>query len=151
MAGKSTLDPDNYPGARKLHQPKGHDVKSLGPSDSSDSGSDMAGPGLLDDEALNLDRGTNADSEASRDDIADAGPSVGDQGMRGDSDRYGTGEHKTAGKDPRVRDALDVDTDRVVGEREAGLSDGLDQAEEAILGIDDEEIEEAAGREDDSL
>ena len=149
MAGKSTLDPDNYAGGRVAPQPKGHDVKSLGPSDSSDSGSDMAGPGLIDDDALNLDRGTNEDVEAGLDDVADAGPSVGDQGMRGDSDRYGTGEHRTAGKDPRVEDARDIDTDRVVGANEAGLGAGLDQAEEAILGTTDEENEKATGSRND--
>jgi len=45
----STLDPDKMPASRRTNpDPPGHDVKSLGPSDSSDSGSDMAGPGLVD-------------------------------------------------------------------------------------------------------
>jgi len=57
MSG-STLDPDNIPQRRRRHTAKGHDVASLGPSDSSDSGSDMKGPGLLDDDRLHLDRGT---------------------------------------------------------------------------------------------
>ena len=57
----STLDPENLvPSGNQVHV-KGHDVRSLGPSDSSDSGSDMAGPGLVNDDVLNLDRGTNAD------------------------------------------------------------------------------------------
>ena len=44
MSSKSTLDPDNFPsGSRRREAPKGHDVRSLGPSDSSDSGSDLAG------------------------------------------------------------------------------------------------------------
>jgi hypothetical protein len=64
MAG-STLDPDNIPaGRRRHHTQKGHDTRSLGPSDSSDTGSDMAGPGLIDDDVLHLDRGTNEDTEA---------------------------------------------------------------------------------------
>jgi hypothetical protein len=131
MPSRSTLDPENFPSGRKRKTLKGHDVKSLGPSDSSDSGSDMAGPGLVDDDVLRLDRGTNQDSEAGEDNVADAGPSVGDLGMDDTSDRYGTGEHLTAGKEPKVRVNADRDTDRVVDAREAGLGDGLDQAEEA--------------------
>ena len=42
MSGNSTLDPDNYPGGPRASDiPPGHDTRSLGPSDSSDSGSDM--------------------------------------------------------------------------------------------------------------
>jgi hypothetical protein len=139
MAGSSTLDPDNFPGARKQRNLKGHDTRALGPSDSSDSGSDMAGPGLVDDDALGLDRGTNQDSEAGADDVADSGPSIGDLGMDDNSDRYGTGEHLTAGKDPRIRTDADRDTDRIVGADEAGLGGGLDQAEEAQQGTTDEQ------------
>jgi len=40
MAG-STLDPDNIPASRGRKTVKGTDVKSLGPSDTSDSGSDV--------------------------------------------------------------------------------------------------------------
>lgn len=139
----STLDPDNLPLGHKREQTaKGHDTKSLGPSDSSDSGSDMAGPGLIDDDAIHLDRGTNSDIEAGKASSADAGPSVGDLDMDSDSDRFGTGEHQTAGKDPRVRANADVDVDQVVGPNGAGVGVGLDQAEEANLGITDEEIED---------
>jgi hypothetical protein len=45
----STLDPDNFPLERKRKTQKGHDARSLGPSDSSDTGSDMTGIGNLDD------------------------------------------------------------------------------------------------------
>jgi len=139
----STLDPDN----KALHTPvPGHDTKALGPSDSSDSGSDMAGPGLIDADALNLDRGTNEDSEAGRSDIADSGASVGDLGMDDNSDRYGTGVRQAAGKEPSSGADADRGFDRVVGADEAGLGGGLDQAEEAQLGITDEDLDEA-GRE----
>jgi hypothetical protein len=145
----STLDPDSFPpGGVSSPVPRGHDTRTLGPSDSSDTGADLAGPGLIDDDMLSLDRGTNEDTEAGRDDIADAGPSVGDLGMDDNSDRYGTGEHLTAGKDPRVRVNGDIGTDRVVGSSDAGLGGGLDQAEEARLGITDEEIEAARGNDD---
>lgn len=110
---RSTLDPDNFPARRNPQRLKGHDTKSLGPSDSSDSGSD----------------------------IVNAGRSVGDPEMDDNSDRYGTGERMAAGKEPRVRENADRDTDRVVGADEAGLGAGLDQAEEGRLGTTDEEIE----------
>lgn len=132
MAG-STLDPDNFPQRRQRKNLKGHDTGTLGPSDTSDSGSDMAGPGTVDDDRLNLDRGTNEDTEAGTKNVADAGPSVGDLGMDDNSDSAGTGEHLTAGKDPKVRPNQDRDVDRVVNEGEAGLGGGLDQAEEARL------------------
>jgi hypothetical protein len=140
----STLDPDNFPtGKRPRKTQKGHDTRALGPSDSSDTASDMAGPGLLDDDVLGLDRGTNQDSEGGRADVADCGPSIGDLDMDADSDRYGTGEDMAAGKDPAIRENADIDADRIVGPGEAGLGGGLDQAEEAQLGITDEEIEKA--------
>ena len=149
MAG-STLDPDNFPvNERRSKVQKGHDTRTLGPSDSSDSGSDMAGPGRVDDDFVNFDRGTNQDTEAGPDDIADAGASVGDFDMDDNSDRYGTGEHLTAGKEPNIDVDADHDTDRVVGADEAGLGGGLDQAEEAQRGRTDEEIEKEAGTEDD--
>ena len=136
----STLDPENLVPTATQQSIKGHDVRSLGPSDSSDSGSDMAGPGLVDDDMLGLDRGTNTDVESGSYDGVNAGAAVDDLEMNDNSDRYGTGEHLTAGKDPRVRVSSDIDVDRIVGPEEAGLSGGLDQAEEAQLGITDEEI-----------
>jgi hypothetical protein len=111
----STLDPDNVPVRKPEPVARGHDTRALGPSDSSDSGSDMAGPGLIDDDLLKLDRGTNQDIEAGRRGVAHAGPSIGDLGMDANSDRHGTGEHLTAGKDPDIRVNGDRDADRVVG------------------------------------
>jgi hypothetical protein len=68
--------------------------------------------------------------------------------MDDNSDRYGTGEHLTAGKDPDIRVNADRDADRVVGAEEAGLGRGLDQAEEARRGKTDEELarKKPAGR-----
>lgn len=150
MAG-STLDPDNFPArGRRRKTLKGHDTKALGPSDSSDSGSDMAGPGLTEDDLVGLDRGTNQDTEAGAHNIADAGPSIGDLNMDDNSDRYGTGEHLTAGKDPRLDVNADRGVDRVVRGEDAGLGGGLDQAEEAQLGMTDEEIEREARKKDDN-
>jgi hypothetical protein len=45
----STLDPENFPHGRERKTPKGHDVRALGPSNSSDTGSDLTGLGPLDD------------------------------------------------------------------------------------------------------
>ena len=54
MTGTSTLDPDNFPEAPDRSLGKGHGVDSLGPSDISDTGSDVVGgPGF----AANLDLG----------------------------------------------------------------------------------------------
>ena len=139
MAG-STLDPDNIPGGPRRKTQKGHDVKSLGPSDSSDSGSDMAGPGLVGDDVLPLDRGTNQDPEGGTVGKIEAGASVGDREMDDTSDKDGTGEHLTAGKEPRLHADQDRDTDRVVNDDEARLGGGLDQAEEGELGVTDEEL-----------
>lgn len=141
MAG-STLDPDNFPAGRRK-TPPGHDIRSLGPSDSSDSGSDMEGPGIVNGDALNLDRGTHEDVEAGS--YADVdGSGVGDLDLDGNSDRHGTGEHMSSGREPRVHASGDIDVDRVVSADDAGLGEGLDQAEEARLGMTDEELDEAA-------
>ena len=46
----STLDPENFfRTGRQRKTQKGHDVRALGPSDSSDTGADMVGQGPLDD------------------------------------------------------------------------------------------------------
>jgi hypothetical protein len=88
--------------------PKGHDVRSLGPSDSSDTGADVIGTGLA------LDSTT---------------------------DRNGTGERASVEIEPDQE--LDLAADRIVTAEEAGLGGGLDQAEEAQLGITDEDIDAA--------
>ncbi|HYH43604.1 MAG TPA: hypothetical protein VD867_16640, partial [Burkholderiales bacterium] len=61
MTSKSTLDPENFPAANRRGTPKGHDIRTLGPSDSSDSASDLAGmlPNAGDD--LHLERGADED------------------------------------------------------------------------------------------
>jgi len=86
---------------------KGRDIRSLGPSDSSDTGADM----------------------------------MGIEGLDSTSDRQGTGERLSVERDLPGED-LDLNPNRIVQAREAGLGGGLDQAEEAQLGITDEEIED---------
>jgi hypothetical protein len=66
-------------------------------------------------------------------DISDTGADLAGQGPLDDtSDREGTGERMTVGKE-RVRADHDIGADRVVGPDEAGLGRGLDEAEEAWL------------------
>ena len=113
MANRSTPNAGNVPGPGS---------RSIGPSNSSDSGSDLAGVQPHD--------GDEFDSNATA--------------MDDSSDAQGTGERSTAGADPDVRIGSDIGLDRVVGPEDAGLGGGLDQAEEARLGITDEEIEELA-------
>lgn len=109
MVNRNMLDSNNPSGPDTI---PGRDGRSIGPSDSSDAGSDLAG----------LDRND-------------------------DTDREGTGERLRAGDESDIRGAdSDIGFDRVVGPEEAGLGGGLDQAEEAILGITDEEIAELARR-----
>ena len=71
----SPLDPANtsYRSDRSIH--KGHGTKELGPSDTSDSGSDIVG----------------------------ASKALGDLELDGDSDAEGTGERRGAGPGEEVR------------------------------------------------
>jgi hypothetical protein len=69
-----------------------------------------------------------------------------------DSDSGYTGERVSTGIDPRgdLRGA-EYGTDRVVSPADAGLGGGLDEAEEAQLGLTDEELEAGSGDDDDDL
>lgn len=82
-------------------------------------------------------------------DIASLGPSdssdtgadmMGLRGLDSTSDRRGTGERLDV--EDLGDETEELALDRVVSAREAGLGGGLDQAEEAQLGITDEELEE---------
>ena len=86
--------------------PKGHDIGSVGPSDSSDSGADMVGVGGLDST----------------------------------TDRNGTGERASLENVAEDDAETDIAADGIVKAAEAGLGGGLDQAEEAQLGVTDEEV-----------
>ena len=95
MSAGSTLDPDATGAPEAI--PAGHDNRALGPSDSSDSGSDVAGS----------------------------------EGRDSDSDRAGTGENAAVGRDPPLD--RDRGVDRIVSAEQAGLGDGLDEAEQAEI------------------
>ncbi len=102
-----TPDLDDSPADPRYAQRR--EARSLGPSDSSDSGSDLIGVPHADDT----------------------------------SDRNGTGERIDVEDDASD---VDIELNRIVRASEAGLGGGLDQAEEAQLGITDEELEDDPDR-----
>lgn len=108
-------------GARRTRQePAGRDTASLGPGDSSDSGSDMMGisdstggdPTLPTDVAL-------------RDDQAPLAPSA--DALTTADDAAGTGERRSAGADGGKPDGWDIGVDQVV------TPEGTEDAEDADL------------------
>jgi hypothetical protein len=127
MSGTSTLDPDNFPEANDRSLGKGHGTKALGPSDNSDSGSDVVGgPGsalsIDEEQQIHLDRGTSDDPQTGH--ASDtAGPDMGDPDLDSDSDSGGTGERAAAGRASNVRDGADIDTDSIQSFPDVPLSD----------------------------
>jgi hypothetical protein len=88
MAGGSTLDPDNLPEGAGNGVSRGGDTGSLGPSDSTDSGSDVAAGSATSPEEL-----------------------VSDSDRSGTGDRAGVGSEEAAGEDvgfDQVVDAADA-------------------------------------------
>lgn len=79
----STLDPDYLSSGHDRSLGRGHGTGALGPSDSSDTGSDMQGPG------------------------------VGDVERESDTDSAGTGERAGVDRDSVESDGEDIDVDRV--------------------------------------
>jgi hypothetical protein len=78
---------------------KGHGTGALGPSDSTDTGSDVAGgPGLDTQEGLPFQQGTTSDPDVDRMPTT-AGADMGDANLDSDSDSGGTGERAAAGRD----------------------------------------------------
>jgi hypothetical protein len=81
----------------------GHGTAALGPSDSTDSGSDIqGGPGLNHDGGVMPPSGTTSDPDVDSDRGATAGPDIGDANLDSDSDRNGTGERGAVGRDSSV-------------------------------------------------
>lgn len=108
----STLDPENLP-ERDGQLGKGHGTGALGPSDSSDAGSDVqAGMRWTNEADIGLDRGTNEDSDSARRDRS-AGPDIGDAELDADTDAEGTGERASAGRDTDIEAGADIDVDRI--------------------------------------
>jgi hypothetical protein len=107
---------------------KGHGTDALGPSDTSDSASDITGgPGLIEGDVIGLDHGTNEDIEGR---TQTAGADIGDAGLDSDSDSVGTGEHMTAGREPGGRANRDVLPDHIESIADLGNADGDSAADE---------------------
>jgi hypothetical protein len=83
----SPLDPGNTDNRRDRVLRRGHGTSALGPSDSSDSGSDVRG--------------------------GDAQARLGDAELDGDSDRTGTGERHGATPDMEIEQGGDIAPDRI--------------------------------------
>ncbi|MEO8313813.1 MAG: hypothetical protein ABI645_03365 [Pseudomonadota bacterium] len=109
MAKPKNVDLDSLLDESGNDLPRGHDIRSLGPGDSSDTGADM----------------------------------MGISGLDSTTDRNGTGERASVEGDVGAGFERDIAADSIVEAEEAGLGGGLDQAEEAQLGVTDEEIDAA--------
>jgi hypothetical protein len=113
-------------GDRAPQRHSGASTDVLGPSDTSDTGSDLTGAvGAVDTDAIGLDGGTNDDVSRA----AGAGADVGDANLDSDSDSGGSGERAEAGRDTLRRDAPDIGPDQVIGigSDDNGLPDEPDQ------------------------
>ncbi len=122
----STLD---ITGETPPNTGRGHGTGALGPSDSSDSGSDIVGGhGLRGgaggaDLAEGLDRGTTEDPDSGG--TRTAGPDIGDANLDSDSDSSGTGERASAGRDTTTAD-VEAAVDEVItppDDELSGISD----------------------------
>jgi len=124
---QSTL---NQTGESKPDVTKGHGTGALGPSDSSDSGSDIVGNrGLNHDDGLGLARGTTSDPDEDGAG-ATAGADIGDADLDSDSDRSGTGERGAAGRDSATP------VDQTLSEQDAGEIESDDQPEDELAAVE---------------
>jgi hypothetical protein len=105
----STLDPDNIPPSG-TQGPTGHETGTLGPSDSSDSGSDIAGAKRHD-----FDKDTELDEHALE---------TGEAELASDTDRAGTGERSAADGDSTLIEDADIEPDRI--EAPGGLDEDIE-------------------------
>ncbi len=102
---------------------RGHGTSALGPSDTSDSGSDVTGgPGLARELGLGIETGSTSDPDNG---FAGgtAGPDLGDSDLDSDTDSTGTGERAAAGRDATTMDGQDIAVDRIVTAEEIGVTD----------------------------
>ncbi|MCT7314379.1 hypothetical protein N5I87_00065 [Ralstonia sp. CHL-2022] len=92
---------------------KGHGTDALGPSDSSDSGSDVVGgPGLGSDveDRFDDDPAVHPHGNAAN---RTAGADLGDVNLDSDTDSTGTGERRAAGHEPVIREGGDLMPDAI--------------------------------------
>ncbi|MBD9664717.1 hypothetical protein FB547_103220 [Variovorax beijingensis] len=119
MATSSILGGDRPP-----EEPKGKDVDSLGPSDTSDSGSDVC---------------TSRERSAIPEDAAEGAIPIAHESS---TDAEGTGERASADAPPSAPDA-DILPDRT---EDAGSAAGLAGTEEENDDNDDDEAEDAGNK-----
>ena len=121
------LHPDNLTSGRDRSLGKGHGIAALGPSDSSDTGSDLHGaPGLASQvDGFGLDKISGEIEESFAN--YTAGPDVGDANLDSDSDRNGTGATSSAPRDMLAADGADIDTDHIERIPDLGDLDDLDE------------------------
>jgi hypothetical protein len=116
MMSGSTLDP---PEEGRVETGKGHGTGALGPSDTSDSGSDVQGekryPGDIEDE---LDAHAIGQSDAE---------------LASDTDRYGTGEAASADGDNNLPTDADILPDEVKDETRGIGDETADPADDERL------------------
>jgi len=132
MATSSITGADRAPS-----QAKGRDVEALGPSDTSDSGSDVQGE-------LDLALPTDLDDTI----FGTVQP-----GLRSDSDSGGTGERGAALADEDAREGSDILPDRVTDLAGSDVDDGdtdfaLEQTE--LADIDDDRLATDLGDDDEN-
>lgn len=103
----SSLDPDNLGSGPDRSLGKGHGTGALGPSDSSDSGSDIQGaPSLHEQAERPLERDVGSDAITVM-------PAAEDDDYFADSDAAGTGERASADMDDDFVDGQDIGTDHI--------------------------------------
>ncbi|MFM0734704.1 chemotaxis protein [Paraburkholderia sediminicola] len=106
----STLNPDEEP--QQIVKQTSGTTGALGPSDSSDSGSDVAGA-----KRHEFDVDSELDNHALE---------TGDTELGSDTDRAGTGERAAADGDSTLVESADIEPDRIVDPLAAD-DDGLDE------------------------
>lgn len=118
MAHSNITGSDEVP-----QQAAGRGTADLGPSDSSDSGSDIAGTGGFGrDTEDDFESGSTSDTYRA----GGAGADLGDAGLDSDSDSRGTGERRAAGRDDPGREAADISPDQITRDP-GGLLGGEDR------------------------
>lgn len=128
MATSSILGADRAPS-----QAAGRDVEALGPSDSSDSGSDVQGE-------LDLAPPTDLDDTV----FGTVQP-----GLASDSDSAGTGERSAALPDEAGREAGDILPDRVQSiSEDAAALEGITDEELNLAELPDTDLSDEANDED---
>lgn len=96
---------------------------------------------LLDEDGNEVLKGQDINSVGPSDSSDTGADSQGSTAGDSTTDRNATGERASLEAD--VEPDSDIGADRIVSADEAGLGGGLDQAEEALLGVTDEEIDAA--------